>query len=142
MIIVWFLILSMIYFQTMTKSSSDAYDVVRTCRMAGYGMIILGPSLHLWFNFVSKVFPKQDIISIFKKIFMGQIIYGPIMTAVFFSVNAALQGITTTLLSCFSISVLIDMMKSALIDCLSKRALLKKRESKKKLMSESIEFFR
>jgi len=110
--------------------------------MAGYGMIILGPSLHLWFNFVSKVFPKQDIISIFKKIFMGQIIYGPIMTAVFFSVNAALQGITTTLLSCFSISVLIDMMKSALIDCLSKRALLKKRESKKKLMSESIEFFR
>ncbi|KAI3497379.1 hypothetical protein L1887_39941 [Cichorium endivia] len=78
--------------QTMTRSSSEAYDVIRTCRMAGYGMIILGPSLHFWFNFVSRILPKQDIISTFKKMFMGQTIYGPIMTAVFFSVNAALQG--------------------------------------------------
>lgn len=78
--------------QTMTRSSSEAYDVIRTFRMAGYGMIILGPSLHFWFNFVSRVLPKQDLITIFKKMFMGQTIYGPIMTATFFSVNAALQG--------------------------------------------------
>ncbi|CAH1444970.1 unnamed protein product [Lactuca virosa] len=78
--------------QTMTRSSSEAYDVIRTCRMAGYGMMILGPSLHFWFNFVSRVLPKQDLITTFKKMFMGQTIYGPIMTATFFSVNAALQG--------------------------------------------------
>lgn len=60
--------------------------------MAGYGMIILGPSLHFWFNFVSRLFPKRDLIATFSKMFMGQAIFGPIMTVVFFSVNAALQG--------------------------------------------------
>ncbi|XP_071698572.1 uncharacterized protein [Rutidosis leptorrhynchoides] len=78
--------------QTITGSSSEPYNLVRTIRMAGYGMIILGPSLHFWFNFVSRLFPKRDLIATFTKMFMGQAIFGPIMTVVFFSVNAALQG--------------------------------------------------
>ncbi|PWA75170.1 peroxisomal membrane 22 kDa (Mpv17/PMP22) family protein [Artemisia annua] len=78
--------------QTMTQSSSEPFNFIRTCRMAGYGAVFSGPTLHFWFNFVSRVFPKKDLISTFKKMFMGQFIYGPIMTAVFFSVNAALQG--------------------------------------------------
>ncbi len=60
--------------------------------MAGYGMLILGPSLHFWFNFMSKLFPKRDLVSTLKKMFMGQALYGPTMTVVFFSVNACLQG--------------------------------------------------
>lgn len=71
---------------------SDSYDLQRTLRMAGYGMAILGPTLHFWFNQVSRLFPKRDLVSTLKKMLMGQAIYGPIMTAVFFSVNACLQG--------------------------------------------------
>ncbi|KAK9056632.1 hypothetical protein SSX86_023994 [Deinandra increscens subsp. villosa] len=78
--------------QTIAGSSREPYDIVRTIRMAGYGMIILGPSLHYWFNFVSRLFPKRDLVATFKKMFMGQAIFGPIMTVVFFSVNAGLQG--------------------------------------------------
>ncbi|KAI3702350.1 hypothetical protein L6452_28086 [Arctium lappa] len=78
--------------QLSSSPSEGGYDVIRTCRMAGYGLIILGPTLHLWFNFVSRVLPKQDLTATFKKMLMGQTIFGPIMTAVFFSVNAALQG--------------------------------------------------
>ncbi|KAM7474734.1 hypothetical protein LguiB_021977 [Lonicera macranthoides] len=78
--------------QTLSRQASESYDLVRTLRMAGYGMIILGPSLHFWFNFVSKVLPKRDLNATLKKIIMGQIIYGPIMTVVFFSLNAGLQG--------------------------------------------------
>ncbi|XP_059647873.1 uncharacterized protein LOC132294140 [Cornus florida] len=78
--------------QTIALPSSEPYDLVRTSRMAGYGMLILGPSLHFWFNFVSKVLPKRDVMSTIKKIVMGQTLYGPVMTVVFFSVNAALQG--------------------------------------------------
>ena len=81
-----------IFPQTMSLPSSEAYDLVRILRMAGYGFLILGPSLHFWFNFVSKIFPKRDLITTFKKIIMGQTIYGPIMTVVFFSSNACLQG--------------------------------------------------
>ncbi|OMO63345.1 Mpv17/PMP22 [Corchorus olitorius] len=78
--------------QTISKSSSEPYDLVRTLRMAGYGLLILGPSLHHWFNFMSKLFPKRDLITTFKKMAMGQLLYGPAMTVVFFSLNARLQG--------------------------------------------------
>ncbi|CAH2051877.1 unnamed protein product [Thlaspi arvense] len=78
--------------QTISKSSSESYDLVRTARMAGYGLLILGPTLHYWFNFMSRLFPKQDLITTFKKMAMGQTIYGPTMTVIFFSLNASLQG--------------------------------------------------
>ncbi|CAI9764427.1 unnamed protein product [Fraxinus pennsylvanica] len=73
------------------EKSSEGYDFVRTLQMAGYGMIILGPSLHYWFNFVSRVFPKRDLLSTFKKMALGQTVYGPTMAAIFFSIDAALQ---------------------------------------------------
>lgn len=60
--------------------------------MAGYGLLILGPSLHYWYNFMSRFFPKRDLLSTFKKMALGQTVFGPAMTVVFFSVNAALQG--------------------------------------------------
>ncbi|KAF8410183.1 hypothetical protein HHK36_002705 [Tetracentron sinense] len=78
--------------QMITKQSFESFDSIRTLRMAGYGMLILGPSLHFWFNFVSKVLPKRDIFTTLKKIIMGQTIYGPFITAVFFSLNAGVQG--------------------------------------------------
>ncbi|CAH2051871.1 unnamed protein product [Thlaspi arvense] len=78
--------------QTIAKTSSESYDLVRTTRMGGYGLFVLGPTLHHWFNFMSRLFPKQDMITTFKKMAMGQFIYGPTMMVIFFSVNALLQG--------------------------------------------------
>uniref|UniRef100_A0A1J3F8U1 PXMP2/4 family protein 4 n=2 Tax=Noccaea caerulescens TaxID=107243 RepID=A0A1J3F8U1_NOCCA len=78
--------------QTIAKNSWESYDLVRTARMAGYGLVVLGPTLHYWFNFMSRLLPKQDLITTFKKMAMGQIIYGPIMMVIFFSLNAFLQG--------------------------------------------------
>ncbi|KFK39987.1 hypothetical protein AALP_AA3G315400 [Arabis alpina] len=78
--------------QTIAKTSSESYDFVRTARMGGYGLFVLGPTLHYWFNFMSRLFPKQDLITTFKKMAMGQTIYGPCMTVIFFSLNASLQG--------------------------------------------------
>ncbi|KAG6515208.1 hypothetical protein ZIOFF_025593 [Zingiber officinale] len=78
--------------QMITLSHSDSFDFMRTLRMAGYGTFLSGPSLHLWFNFVSRVLPKRDVVTTVKKMALGQLVYGPIMTGVFFSVNAALQG--------------------------------------------------
>lgn len=60
--------------------------------MAAYGLLILGPSQHLWFNFLSKILPKRDWLTTLKKIIMGQTIYGPAITTIFFSYNAGLQG--------------------------------------------------
>ncbi|XP_010530711.1 PREDICTED: PXMP2/4 family protein 3-like [Tarenaya hassleriana] len=74
----------------------ESYDVERTARMAGYGLLILGPTLHYWFNLMSRLFPKQDLITTFKKMALGQTIYGPSMTLIFFSLNAFLQGESTS----------------------------------------------
>ncbi|KAG5254110.1 PXMP2/4 family protein [Salix suchowensis] len=78
--------------QTISLPSSEPYDLERTLRMAGYGLLVIGPSLHFWFGFVSKLLPERDLVTTFKKILMGQTIYEPIMTVVFFSLNARLQG--------------------------------------------------
>ncbi|KAE9589355.1 hypothetical protein Lal_00000496 [Lupinus albus] len=81
--------------QTIVKQTSEPVDFVRTLRMAGYGMVILGPSLHFWFNFVSKLLPRRDILSTLKKMVMGQTLYGPAITVIFFSFNARMQGETS-----------------------------------------------
>ncbi|XP_044510017.1 PXMP2/4 family protein 4-like isoform X2 [Mangifera indica] len=78
--------------QRISLPSSSSFDSIRTLRMASYGMLILGPSQHFWFNYMSKVFPKRDIVSTLKKLSLGQGVFGPSITAVFFSYNASLQG--------------------------------------------------
>ncbi|KAL3840472.1 hypothetical protein ACJIZ3_025063 [Penstemon smallii] len=78
--------------QMIAMESNGAWDQIRTLRMAGFGLIILGPSQHVWFNFVARVLPKRDMITTFKKLGMGQLLYGPLINGTFFSFNAALQG--------------------------------------------------
>ncbi|XP_074280654.1 uncharacterized protein LOC141605684 [Silene latifolia] len=78
--------------QTIALPSSEPYDFIRTLRMGGYGLVILGPTLHYWFNFMSKILPGRDLITTVKKMILGQTVYGPTLTVVFFSLNAALQG--------------------------------------------------
>ncbi|XP_050212353.1 protein SYM1 [Mercurialis annua] len=78
--------------QMLSSSSSGSFDLIRTTRMAAYGLLVLGPSQHIWFNLMSKTFPKRDVLSTLKKTFMGQALYGPANASVFFSYNAALQG--------------------------------------------------
>ncbi|KDP41638.1 hypothetical protein JCGZ_16045 [Jatropha curcas] len=76
----------------MLSQSSGSFDFIRTARMAMYGLLILGPSQHLWFNIISTALPKRDVLTTLKKTFMGQAIYGPVNATIFFSYNAALQG--------------------------------------------------
>ncbi|XP_009587200.1 protein SYM1 [Nicotiana tabacum] len=78
--------------QMITMSPSDSLDIIRTLRMAGFGLLILGTAQHHWFNFMGRVLPNRDIVSTLKKLLMGQLAFGPVINSVFFSFNAALQG--------------------------------------------------
>lgn len=71
---------------------TGSFDLIRTARMASFGLIFLGPSQHLWFSYLSKILPKRDVLTTFKKIMMGQVLFGPVSNTVFYSYNAALQG--------------------------------------------------
>eukprot|EP00249_Psilotum_nudum_P014416 c24811_g1_i1 orf=738-1577(-) len=74
------------------KTEITHWDVARTFRMAVAGLFMSGPTLHLWFNFVSKILPKRDVMSTVKKMILGQTLYGPSFTIIFFSLNAFAQG--------------------------------------------------
>lgn len=84
-----------------TLGPDTPLDPMRTMRMATYGVLLSGPSLHLWFNFLSRILPKRDLITTFKKMILGQTVYGPIVNCVFFSFNAALQGIVGGIYKCY-----------------------------------------
>ncbi|KAG5573420.1 hypothetical protein H5410_063186 [Solanum commersonii] len=78
--------------QMIMMSPSDSLDIIRTLRMASFGLLILGTAQHHWFNFVARVLPKRDTVSTLKKLSMGQLGFGPVINSIFFSFNAALQG--------------------------------------------------
>ncbi|XP_062203887.1 uncharacterized protein LOC133906117 [Phragmites australis] len=101
--------------QMLTLGPEDSLDFLRTLRMASYGLLISGPTLHLWFNFVSKVFPKKDVVNTLKKMFLGQAVYGPIINSVFFSYNAGLQGETAPEIIARLKRDLVPTIKSGLI---------------------------
>eukprot|EP00245_Coleochaete_scutata_P011333 TRINITY_DN417_c0_g1_i2.p1 TRINITY_DN417_c0_g1~~TRINITY_DN417_c0_g1_i2.p1 ORF type:complete len:144 (+),score=17.30 TRINITY_DN417_c0_g1_i2:342-773(+) len=69
-------------------------DLHRTTRMATIGLLLSGPTLHLWFMFLSWAVPKRDVLSVLLKILIGQTTYGPAFNATFFSINAYAQGET------------------------------------------------
>ncbi|KAL6842012.1 hypothetical protein ACP4OV_027991 [Aristida adscensionis] len=101
--------------QMLTLGPEDSLDLLRTLRMASYGLLISGPSLHVWFNFVSRLFPKKDVVNTFKKMFLGQAVYGPIINSVFFSYNAGLQGETVSEIIARLKRDLVPTIKSGLI---------------------------
>ncbi|XP_027090676.2 protein SYM1 isoform X2 [Coffea arabica] len=82
--------------QMITMPPSGSLDLVRTSRMAGYGLVILGPAQHIWFNFIAWCLPKRDLITTLKKLVIGQLVFGPFVTSVFYSFNAAMQGETAS----------------------------------------------
>ncbi|XP_047952424.1 PXMP2/4 family protein 4-like [Salvia hispanica] len=71
---------------------NGTWDPIRTLRISGFGLFMLGPSQHYWFNFVARVLPNRDLISTLKKMAMGQLLYSPVINGIFFSYNAAAQG--------------------------------------------------
>ncbi|KAL1546864.1 PXMP2/4 family protein 4-like [Salvia divinorum] len=78
--------------QLFTMDPNGTWDPIRTLRITGFGLFMLGPSQHYWFNFVARVLPNRDLISTLKKLAMGQIAYAPLINGIFFSYNAAAQG--------------------------------------------------
>ena len=105
--------------QMLTLGPEDSLDFLRTMRMASYGFLISGPTLHLWFNFISKLFPKKDVVNTLKKMFLGQAVYGPIINSVFFSYNAGLQGTIAYMppyIHSSGLLVLIELHKNRLLN--------------------------
>lgn len=60
--------------------------------MGAAGLILSGPTLHMWYGLMARWRPGTDALSIAQKMLAGTIFYGPAFNAAFFSANGALQG--------------------------------------------------
>jgi len=70
----------------------------RTMFSAAVGLLFFGPAAHYWYDAIFKLLPATTLFSTVQKAFLGQIIFGPIFTCVFFA-SALLQDNVFTIKS-------------------------------------------
>jgi protein Mpv17 len=87
------------------------YDKTRTVRLSLYGLIVVGPFSHIWYNYLERLVEKRLRIrsgkAVVAKVVLDQFLCAPPMTVLFFSymaftsgtgVAGAMQSIKTQLL--------------------------------------------
>jgi protein Mpv17 len=48
------------------------------------GLLFFGPAAHYWYSFVFHILPSTTLLSTIQKAILGQLIFGPIFTSIFF----------------------------------------------------------
>ena len=73
-------------------------DSTRTITSALVGLLYFGPALHYWLMMISRVVPGFDVVSTLKKTLLGQSMFGPVITCVFFGASLiSTQGLASGL---------------------------------------------
>lgn len=83
------------------------HDWTRTLTSTAVGLFYFGPAAHAWYEMIFKVFPGTGLFSTFQKAMLGQLIFGPAFTCVFFA-TSLMQGGT------FSVKNWVSKIKSDL----------------------------
>ena len=67
-------------------------DVMRTFVSGLVGLLYFGPAAHAWYDMIFKLLPGTGLISTIKKATLGQLIFGPSFTCVFFAISLLQSG--------------------------------------------------
>lgn len=73
---------------------NDAYDVVRTARMTGFGLVFVGPLMHNWFNLLERLVPRKDLLGAVGKVAIDQAVMAPGFCASFFTAMGLMEGLS------------------------------------------------
>jgi hypothetical protein len=75
------------------KNKKDAkYDWTRTLVSTAVGLFYFGPAAHLWYDWVFSILPSTSLVSTLQKAALGQLIFGPVFTCVFFATSLMQSG--------------------------------------------------
>lgn len=81
--------------QRLENTSDDEdgpkHDWTRTLTSAAVGLFYFGPAAHAWYDMIFKLLPGTSLFSTLQKAMLGQIIFGPAFTCVFFA-TSLMQG--------------------------------------------------
>lgn len=72
------------------------HNWTRTLTSAAVGLFYFGPAAHAWYEMIFKILPGTGLFSTLQKALLGQIIFGPAFTCVFFA-TSLMQGGTFTM---------------------------------------------
>jgi hypothetical protein len=56
------------------------------------GLLYFGPAAHAWYSWIFQLLPEKSILSTFYKAALGQVIFGPCFTCVFFAAGLIQNG--------------------------------------------------
>lgn len=68
------------------------YEAGRTLRYSGLGLLLTGPTLHLWYAVLNRRFPGVAPARVLARVALDQALFAPAFTAAFLSVLLAVEG--------------------------------------------------
>jgi len=68
------------------------YDVVRTLRFFGVGLLLAGPAMHVWYSTLDRVVKGRGMSMALRKMFADQGFFMPVYLVVFVAAMGALRG--------------------------------------------------
>ncbi|CAH9100176.1 unnamed protein product [Cuscuta epithymum] len=70
----------------------QSFDGMRTFRFTFLGLVLVGPSLHIWYLYLSRLVTTTGASGAFLRLLLDQLIFAPFFIGVFLSTLATLEG--------------------------------------------------
>lgn len=70
---------------TTDKKEDNKYDLKRTITSSLVGLLYFGPAAHAWYYHIFRLFPGTGLAGTVQKAVMGQLLFGPSFTCIFFA---------------------------------------------------------
>jgi protein Mpv17 len=79
--------------QRLEKSESKkSTNWTRTISSSLVGLLYFGPAAHAWYDMIFKLLPGTSLVSTLQKAALGQLLFGPSFTCIFFATSLLQQG--------------------------------------------------
>jgi protein Mpv17 len=70
-----------------SPTTTKSLDAKRLWTSVGVGLLYYGPAAHFWYDFVFRIMPGTNLASTLQKAALGQVLFGPAFTCVFFAAS-------------------------------------------------------
>jgi len=74
------------------KKVAWKYNWTRTMVSLAVGLFYFGPAAHAWYEMIFKLLPSTSLVSTLQKAILGQLIFGPTFTSIFFASSLMQSG--------------------------------------------------
>lgn len=76
------------------KKSSEVskHDWTRTLVSCAVGLFYFGPAAHMWYEWIFSILPGTSLVSTLQKAALGQMLFGPSFTCIFFATSLMQAG--------------------------------------------------